>query len=60
MSLKCSIFFYLFRRWPDSLPGNDWLRSFRDRWKKRVKVRKPQNIKRSRAKVWFLVVKLGN
>jgi hypothetical protein len=38
-------------RWVDSRPGKDWVRNFRQRWRHRVKVRKPTNIKRSRAKV---------
>jgi hypothetical protein len=38
-------------RWKDSRPGNDWIRNFKRRWSHRVKVKKPCNIKRSRAKV---------
>lgn len=38
-------------RWDNSRPGKDWVRSFKDRWRHRVKVKKPSNIKRSRAKV---------
>ena len=38
-------------RWPDDRPARDWVRNFRRRWKHRVKVRKPTNIKRARAKV---------
>lgn len=38
-------------RWKNSRPGKDWVRSFKGRWRHRVKVRRPRNIKRSRAKV---------
>lgn len=38
-------------RWEDSRPAKDWVRNFRSRWRHRVKVKKPSNIKRSRAKV---------
>lgn len=38
-------------RWKDSKPGKDWIRNFQKRWSHMVKVRKPRNIKRSRAKV---------
>lgn len=38
-------------RWKDSKPGTDWVRSFQRRWSHKVKVRKPTNIKRCRAKV---------
>ena len=38
-------------RWKDSKPGKDWIRGFQKRWKHKVKMRKPNNIKRSRAKV---------
>jgi hypothetical protein len=34
-------------------PAKDWVRSFKDRWSHRVKVRKPTNIRRSRAKVRY-------
>jgi hypothetical protein len=37
--------------WEDDRPGRHWVRNFRDRWSHRVKVRKPKNIRRSRAKV---------
>jgi hypothetical protein len=38
-------------RWEDSRPGKHWIRSFQKRWSHRVKVRRPSNIKRSRAQV---------
>jgi hypothetical protein len=38
-------------RWENNRPGYDWIRSFKERWSHRVKVKKPSNIKRSRAKV---------
>jgi hypothetical protein len=38
-------------RWPDNHPARDWVRNFRRRWKHRVKVHKPTNIKRAWAKV---------
>jgi hypothetical protein len=38
-------------RWKDHRPGKDWIKFFRKRWQHRIKVRKPTNIKRSRAKV---------
>jgi hypothetical protein len=38
-------------RWENDRPGYDWIRSFKDRWRHRVKVKKPSNIKRSKAKV---------
>lgn len=38
-------------RWKESRPGKHWIRSFQKRWSHRVKLRKPTNIKRSRAKV---------
>jgi hypothetical protein len=38
-------------RWPDGRPGKDWVRSFTRRWRHKVKVKKPSNIKRCRAKV---------
>jgi hypothetical protein len=37
--------------WVDDRPGKQWIRHFRVRWAHRVKVRKPTNIKRSRAAV---------
>jgi hypothetical protein len=37
--------------WMDSRPGTGWVRKFKKRWAHRVKVRKPTNIKRSRAKI---------
>jgi transposase-like protein len=38
-------------RWVDGKPGKDWVRNFQKRWKHRVVVKKPTNIKRSRAQV---------
>ena len=38
-------------RWEDNRHGKHWIRHFRTRWAHRVKMRKPTNIKRSRAKV---------
>ena len=38
-------------RWKDSLPRKDWVYNFQQRWKDKIKIRKPTNIKRSRAKV---------
>jgi hypothetical protein len=38
-------------RWLEDRPGKGWVRNFRKRWRHRVRVRKPTNIKRSRAKV---------
>lgn len=38
-------------RWDDNRPGKHWIRSFQKRWSHRVKLKKPSNIKRSRAKV---------
>jgi hypothetical protein len=38
-------------RWKNCRPAKDWVRSFRGRWSHRVKIRKPTNIRRSRAKV---------
>jgi hypothetical protein len=38
-------------RWKDNRPGKQWIRHFRRRWAHRVKIRKPTNIKRSRAAV---------
>jgi hypothetical protein len=38
-------------RWENDMPGYDWIRSFKERWSHRVKVKRPSNIKRSRAKV---------
>jgi hypothetical protein len=37
--------------WVDDRPGKQWIRHFRVRWAHWVKVRKPTNIKRSRAAV---------
>jgi hypothetical protein len=37
--------------WEDNRPGVGWLRKFRQRWAHRIKVRRPTNIKPSRAKV---------
>lgn len=38
-------------RWTEGKPGLDWVRAFQKRWSHRVKLKKPTNIKRSRAKV---------
>ncbi len=38
-------------RWPENLPGKHFIRNFQNRWKTEVKLRKPSNIKRSRAQV---------
>jgi hypothetical protein len=38
-------------RWLEDRPGKGWVRNFQKRWRHRVRVRKPTNIKRSRAKV---------
>jgi hypothetical protein len=38
-------------RWKNSRPAKDWVRGFKKRWSHRVKIRKPTNIRRSRAKV---------
>lgn len=38
-------------RFVDDRPGKDWTRLFQKRWSHRVKIRKPRNIKRSRANV---------
>jgi hypothetical protein len=38
-------------RWVDDRPGREWVRLFQKRWSHRVKIRKPRNIKRSRAAV---------
>lgn len=38
-------------RWEDDRPGKGWIRKFTKRWRHEVKVRKPANIKRSRAQV---------
>jgi hypothetical protein len=38
-------------RFVDGRPGKDWIRQFQKRWSHRVKIRKPRNIKRSRAAV---------
>jgi hypothetical protein len=40
-----------FLRWVKNRPGKNWIRCFKLRWSHRVKVRRPMNIKRSRAKV---------
>lgn len=37
--------------WKNGRPGLGWVRKFRDRWADRIKMRKPTNIKRNRAKV---------
>jgi hypothetical protein len=38
-------------RWNNNRPGQDWIRSFKSRRSHRIKVKKPSNIKCSRAKV---------
>jgi hypothetical protein len=38
-------------RWENRMPGPDWVRSFQRRWRHKVKVKRPSNIKRSRAQV---------
>jgi hypothetical protein len=38
-------------KWEDDRPGIGWVRKFKQRWSHRVKVRRPTNIKRSRAKI---------
>ena len=38
-------------RWKNLRPGKHWVRAFRKRWQHEVKMKKPKNIKRSRAKV---------
>lgn len=38
-------------RFVDDRPGKDWIRGFQKRWSHRVKIRRPRNIKRSRAAV---------
>jgi hypothetical protein len=38
-------------RWLDDRPGREWVRLFQKRWSHRIKIRKPRNIKRSRAQV---------
>lgn len=38
-------------RWVDSRPGKDWISNFIKRHSAQIKIRKPTNIKRSRAKV---------
>ncbi len=35
----------------DERPGRDWIRNFQERWQHKVKLKRPTNIKRSRAKV---------
>lgn len=44
-------------RWVDDRPGKAWVRNFRKRWRHMVRVRKPTNIKRSRARVSPAVVR---
>lgn len=44
-------------RWNANLPGKDWIRNFRLRWKKEIKLRRPTNIKRSRSKVSPAIVR---
>lgn len=44
-------------RWKDNKPGREWLLHFRKRWAHRIKLRKPTNIKRSRAKVSPALIK---
>lgn len=41
----------IYTRWEDNMPGLDWVRLFQQRWSHRVKLKKPTNIKRARAKV---------
>ena len=43
--------------WKEGKPGKEWIRYFRKRWAHRVKVKKPTNIKRSRAMVSPLILK---
>lgn len=38
-------------RWKDGRPGKGWIRKFQKRWRHEVKLKKPTNIKRSRAAV---------
>jgi hypothetical protein len=38
-------------RWVDEQPGKDWIRIFQKRWRHKVKLKRPTNIKLSRAKV---------
>jgi len=38
-------------RWPDGKPQKDWCHHFSKRWRHEIKLRKPTNIKRSRARV---------
>lgn len=38
-------------RWTNGKPGKEWVRNFQRRWRHRVKVKKPTNIKRSRGNV---------
>ncbi len=38
-------------RWKESKPGKDWCLGFMKRWKKDIKLKRPRNIKRSRAAV---------
>jgi hypothetical protein len=45
-------------RWVDD-PVKDWLNGFEQRWSHRVKVQKPTNIRRSRAKVMVLFKNFG-
>jgi transposase-like protein len=44
-------------RWEDGKPGKEWVRYFRKRWAHKVKVKKPTNIKRSRAMVSPAILK---
>jgi hypothetical protein len=43
-------------RWENDRPARDWVRLFRRRWSHRVKVRRPTNIKCSRAKVQYTFI----
>jgi hypothetical protein len=44
-------------RWEGGKHGKEWIRYLRKRWVHRVKVKKPTNIKRSRAMVSPLILK---
>ncbi len=38
-------------RWEQARPGREWCKLFRKRWRAEIKLKRPQNIKRSRAAV---------
>lgn len=38
-------------RWKDDMPAREWVRLFLKRWRHEIKLKKPTNIKRSRAAV---------